>query len=683
MQPIGRNIRHFCILFVFIWFFPVQLFTQVTDNQIKAGYLFNYLKNFTWERENKIDTFRVGIYGGDKELVDVFKSMEQLTAKNKPIHISRFNSLSEITYTHILYVSGERNIFIKDIYDLLKARNTLIVTDRCEYKRYVMINFIYDENSKILFEINSQNLQESNFQVSPRLILLGGNEIDVRKLYIETEKSLSTEKEKVESFEKELSLKKEEISKMNTKLNKYYNEIESLQLKISSQKNELNTLSIRSHEQKVDLEKKSIILSNQKNEILSREKKIFEKDQEISAKQKEIDNYSSVLNAQKSEIDKRQATINEQGKTLNTQLEKIRTQRNFLYMLVTLVLLAIILAFVIYRNYSINRARNLELTEKNEKIQTQSEELYQQTEQLRSLNKELINKKNKLEEALIKLKNTQTQLVESEKMVILGQLTSGIAHEINNPINFINTGIEYLKTAFDQIVTLLKKYEELNTYNVKDRLDIIASYKYDINYNSLIADINQIIKDIKSGVFRTIEIVKSLRTFSRLDESDLKPIDLHKSIDSTLVILKNKFINRIDIEKNYGTIPYIECYPGKINQLLLNILVNAIQAIKKDGKISIKTSLVTKDDTQYVEISIKDTGMGMPDHIKKKIFEPFFTTKEAGEGTGLGLSISQNIVETHHGSITVESILNEGSEFTILLPIEFKKKNKSIIFEEK
>jgi signal transduction histidine kinase len=423
-------------------------------------------------------------------------------------------------------------------------------------------------------------------------------------------------------------------------------------------------------------------LDNQKKEIEKREKQLTERDSEIHLRQQKIESYSQVLNSQKTEIETRQATIekqsatlNKQNKILNSQIERIRTQAKFLYLLVALMFMASALIFVIYRNFVINKKRNQAILDKNEEIQRQSEELFEQTEQLLILNKELELKKNVLEDALNKLKNTQTKLVESEKMIILGQLTAGIAHEINNPINFINSGIEGVKIAFEQLLVLLNKYEEITVDNVDDKLKAISAYKHEMDYSNLLMDINQLTHDIKSGIFRTVEIIKGLRTFSRLDESDLKFINLHKNIDSTLIILRNKFNTKLKIVKDYGDIPQIECYPGKINQVLLNLLMNAVQAIKGAGQILIKTKLIQKEDQPFVEILVKDSGTGMTDDVKKRIFEPFFTTKDAGEGTGLGLSITQNIIEIHHGSIAVDSMQGQGSAFTILLPVIFDKQN--------
>jgi len=796
------------LLFCFIDTYP----QQVTDDQIKTGYVYNFLKYVQWESEEKTDTFKIAIYGEDYPLINTLKSIERLQVKGKPIRVIHFKSIGDIEFTHILLITNDRIFFVKDILDLIKGRNTLLVTDRCEYPRYVMANFTYSDNSKIQFEINSKNMEEAKLKTSSKLVLLGGSEIDVRKLYLETEKSLVTEKGKVSSYEKELTQKKEEIQNMNTKLLQLYKEIGTLQGKIAVQKNDLITISNQSQEQQKHLFAKSIILYNQKKEIENREKQLIERDKEIHIKQEKIESYSQVLNSQKAEIEKRQSTIekqrstlDEQDKVLNYQVDRIKTQQKFLYLLIAIVLMAFALVFVIYRNYIINREKNRELEklsivaretdnavvianekgeiewvnegytrmygyafdqlletkgktlvkassykyintelsilykekrsvayesssqikngktiwvhstitpildedknikkliiidsditdlkeaelailEKNEEIQRQSEELFEQTEQLLILNKELELKKNVLEDALTKLKNTQTQLVESEKMIILGQLTAGIAHEINNPINFINSGIEGVKMAFEQLIALLNQYDTITVENVKNQLKTINAYKQEIEYPNLLTDINQLTKDVKSGINRTVEIVKGLRTFSRLDESDLKFIDLHKNIDSTLVILRNKFDNKIQIIKEYGVIPEIECYPGKINQVILNILVNAVQAIKGKGQISIKTNLTQKEDQPFVEIFVKDTGLGMTDDIKKRIFEPFFTTKDAGEGTGLGLSITHNIIEIHHGAIDVESKPGEGSAFTILLPVTFNKKNETPYNEPK
>ena len=218
---------YFLFILPFLLTFSFSLKSQqISDNQVKAGYLYSFLKYITWDNESQIDTFKIAIYGGDPEINSLLKDMEKMQVKNRPIHIIYLKSIGEITYCHLLYITNEKNFFVTDIFNLIKANNTLLVSDRYEYQRYVMINFIYNENSKIQFEINTRNIEDAKLKTSPKLILLGGSEIDVRKLYLETEKSLLSEKEKAEAYEKELRQKKSEISTMNNRLLHIYQEIQ-------------------------------------------------------------------------------------------------------------------------------------------------------------------------------------------------------------------------------------------------------------------------------------------------------------------------------------------------------------------------------------------------------------------------------------------------------------------------
>ena len=270
-----------------------------------------------------------------------------------------------------------------------------------------------------------------------------------------------------------------------------------------------------------------------------------------------------------------------------------------------------------------------------------------------------LNKKNQeLNDILEDLRNTQEQLVESEKMASLGQLTAGIAHEINNPINFVSSTISPLKRDFEEIQELIGRKYDGNTANNKIQTD-----KDEVLF--LISEISSLLDGIEEGAKRTKNIVLGLRKFSRLDEGTFKNVDLHEGLDSTLMLLKSKLHGKIEIVKKYNQIPLVECLPGKINQVFMNILSNAIQAIEGGGKITIKT----RHKNAIVNISITDTGAGMSNEIKKRIFEPFFTTKEVGSGTGLGLSISYGIVENHGVHINVTSTPGHGASFVISLPV--------------
>jgi signal transduction histidine kinase len=290
----------------------------------------------------------------------------------------------------------------------------------------------------------------------------------------------------------------------------------------------------------------------------------------------------------------------------------------------------------------------------------------ERTRQINKQKEKLQEQKEELQITLENLRITQSHLVQSEKMASLGQLVAGIAHEINNPVTFISAGVDSLNTNLEEVRQVLDVYHRITPDNVHEKLKNIDELKNSIDYNVTIREINKLINSIGTGTERTTEIVKGLRTFSRLDEDVLKLADIHEGLDSTLILLRNKYKQRIEINKQYGNIPEIECFPGQLNQVFMNVLANAIDAIDDKGTITIRTSI----SNSTIRISIRDTGKGIPENIQSKIFEPFFTTKDVGQGTGLGLSICHSIIEKHHGSIEVKSEVGKGSEFLIALPVK-------------
>jgi signal transduction histidine kinase len=286
---------------------------------------------------------------------------------------------------------------------------------------------------------------------------------------------------------------------------------------------------------------------------------------------------------------------------------------------------------------------------------------------------ELSEANTELSQTLIELKEAQGQLVEAEKMASLGQLTAGIAHEINNPINFVTSNISPLNRDIDILIGFIQEMEKigLSELSAEEKKKQIEEQKEELDYDYLKMEISQLLKGINEGASRTSEIVKGLRVFSRLDEDDLKKADMNGGLDSTLIVINNLLNNKISLQKNYSDIPMIDCYPGKLNQVFLNILSNAIFAINKKfgdapgGILKISTSFNEKS----VFVKIEDNGIGMDETTKKKIFEPFFTTKDVGEGTGLGMSIAYNTIRRHQGEIQVNSTPGLGTEFTLELPI--------------
>ncbi|MEO5999615.1 MAG: 7TM diverse intracellular signaling domain-containing protein [Chitinophagaceae bacterium] len=286
---------------------------------------------------------------------------------------------------------------------------------------------------------------------------------------------------------------------------------------------------------------------------------------------------------------------------------------------------------------------------------------------------ELVIVNDDLSKVLQDLKNAGEYLVESEKMSSLGQLTAGIAHEINNPINFVTSNIVALKRDIELLLDIMNTVENIGISEsslVEKQLQI-DNCKEESDFDYLKTEISQMIKGISEGANRTATIIKGLRIFSREDEDEMILADINECVDSTLVLTHNLLNNRITIIKEYGDIPLIKCNPGKLNQVFLNIISNAIHAVNKkigDNPVGL-LKIRTVADENNMSILIEDNGTGMDDNTRKKIFEPFFTTKGVGEGTGLGMSIVYDIIKKHNGQIHINSILGAGTEFTIVLQI--------------
>lgn len=316
--------------------------------------------------------------------------------------------------------------------------------------------------------------------------------------------------------------------------------------------------------------------------------------------------------------------------------------------------------------------RTEELWQKNQELQTASE-------QLKQLNSELTVKAEQLTEALSNLKKAQAQLIQTEKMSSLGQLVAGVAHEINNPINFIHANLSYVSTYSQDLLNIVKLYQQ--RYNDPE----IEKYIEEIELDFITIDLPKIISSMQSGSDRISQIVLALRNFSRLDEAEMKLVNLHEGINSTLLILQNRLhlgeqYPNIQVIKQYGYLPLIACYPRQINQVFMNLIANAIDAIKEaiENKSKEKSKPFTptiivqtqKIDAEWVKIRLWNNGPIIPANVISRIFDPFFTTKPVGKGTGLGLSACYQIIDKHGGTIDVTSDPEQGTEFVILLPIK-------------
>jgi len=285
-----------------------------------------------------------------------------------------------------------------------------------------------------------------------------------------------------------------------------------------------------------------------------------------------------------------------------------------------------------------------------------------------SLEERVTERTQELSSVIEQLKQTQSQLVQSEKMSSLGQLVAGIAHELNNPISAINTNIPILKEYFSDMADLIISLQEKKQVDLEQLNQLLD----DIEFDYISEDIHALLKGQRDSAERIRDIILSLRNFSRLDEGELKRVDLQQGLDSTLNILRHEIKNRIELHRNYQLTDHVECFPGEINQVFMNILSNGCQAIEKEGNIWIETRTI---DGTSAEIIIRDDGAGISEENIAKLFDPFFTTKPIGAGTGLGLSISYNIIEKHQGRINVSNALPHGAIFRIVLPLTQVSKN--------
>lgn len=292
-----------------------------------------------------------------------------------------------------------------------------------------------------------------------------------------------------------------------------------------------------------------------------------------------------------------------------------------------------------------------------------------------SLEREVENRTKELKDALTNLEQTQLQLIQQEKMASLGQLVAGVAHEINNPVNFIATNLDPAKEYVGELSRIIQLFLECYPDPVMEVAEALAFVDLDF----LLSDLNKIMEAFQVGANMLTNISRSLRTFSRSDSSTPVPANIHEGIDSTLLVLGHRFKShnkrpKIRITKEYGDLPLIKCYLGQLNQVFINILANAVDAFDEfflqGADRAPQISIRTRIDGDKVVIQIKDNGPGIPDQVRARIFEPNFTTKGVGKGTGIGLSISRKIIEEQHkGKIYCTSQVGEGTEFTIELPL--------------
>jgi len=320
-----------------------------------------------------------------------------------------------------------------------------------------------------------------------------------------------------------------------------------------------------------------------------------------------------------------------------------------------------------------NRLFQVEITERQKAESALSdlnhhleERIAERTRHLETTTQELEQGRRDLEKAYSELKSRQAMILHQDKMASIGLLAAGVAHDINNPIGFVTNNLEELRIYLTRIQDYITNQDAIvQRYAPSDEREKLREDWNQLGIEYILDDFGAIIAESLEGATRVSDIVKNLRNFSRVDDFSFKPADINECLESSIKITQHELRHKVQIHRRYGEIPAVYCCPQQLNQVFMNLLVNAAHAIEKRGEVTLQS----RADSQYVSIAISDTGCGIPEHQLPKIFEPFYTTKEAGKGTGLGLSIVADIIKLHQGEITVQSQLDQGTTFTIKLPL--------------
>jgi len=281
-------------------------------------------------------------------------------------------------------------------------------------------------------------------------------------------------------------------------------------------------------------------------------------------------------------------------------------------------------------------------------------------------NSSLEEKNRELESAYTDLKATQVQLLQNDKMASIGQLAAGVAHEINNPIGFVTSNLETLDRYVAKAIEFINaQSEKIASHAPAMVLEELDEKRKRLKLDYVLVDMKNLISESLDGSGRVQKIVQDLKTFSRVDAAEHSPVDINACLESTINMIWNEIKYKATLQRDFGDLPLLNCYPQQINQVFMNLLINAAHAIEEGGRISVQSRF----ENGVIRVAISDSGCGIPENIRTRIFEPFFTTKDVGKGTGLGLSISYDIVKKHGGEIRVTSDVGVGTTFTVLVPV--------------
>jgi signal transduction histidine kinase len=613
-----------------------------TDRQKKmVTSTYSFIKNIEWPEEDT--PFKIHIITTDDDLKAEFRTTSaSQKISGRPVEVGFTSYVIVPQDADVIFVSNRYNATIPTLLDRIGGTSVLLITDRYDKQRDIMINFL-DRSGGLTFEMNRANIINQGLRIKPGMDGLGGSEVDLAKIFKQVRDSVRAMELRAEALKEQfdsLSIntaaatgiflrQTEEIKDKNK-------EIQQKELQIILQTNALDSLRREFAESEKRLLELTDTLEKREDDLNVLTEEIDLQKDRVAEGNKTLEEQQNRIAAQNEEIEQREERLGEMSTIVSSQ-------QSALIFLVLFLVVLVVLSFLIFTAY---RAR-------------------------KRAAKKLADQKEDLARLLEELQETQSQLVQSEKMASLGVLTAGIAHEINNAINFVYSGIHVLSDKFSEIKPVISRVSELNENeeDIKSTLQNLVKEREKASYDEAQGVIDQMITSIKVGAERTTEIVKGLRIFSRSETERKTKIDINDDIDVALLLLNSRHKDAVKIEKNLDdSIPEIDGYKGQLSQAFLNVINNSIDAVSEKGKeglVNVSTSL----NRGTIEIAVKDNGKGMSEEDQQKIFDPFYTTKKIGAGTGLGLAITYGIVERHGGTIIVNSELGKGAEFIIKLPL--------------
>lgn len=632
------------IIYLLLTLLVCHFTTAQTDRQKKmVTNTYSFIKNIEWPQ--KETPFKIHIITTDEGLKNEFRSTSQVQKIAGKSVVVTFTSYVMVQQdVDVIFVTNRYNTTIPTLLDRIGGSSVLLITDRYDIQRDVMINFLGENSSDLTFEINRANVSNQGLKVKPGMSDLGGSEVNVAKIFKQVRDSVramelraNALKQQFDSLNLNVAVARRLVRGQDRLIAERDQEIELKQREIDKQTDVLDSL----RDEFAESEKRLIDLTAT---LDTRERELAVLGEEISLQKKNMEEGNKILAEQQERITRQNEAISQREEQLDEMSTVVNSQQSALVFLILFLVVVVVFLFLIFTAY---RAR-------------------------KRAARKLAEQKEDLARLLDELQDTQSQLVQSEKMASLGTLTAGIAHEINNAINFVYSGIHVLSDKFTEIRPVISHVTELkeSDKNLKGSIKKLIKEREEIGYDEAQGVIDQMISSIKVGAERTTEIVKGLRIFSRSETEKKTQIDIHNDLDVALLLLNSRHRDSVKINKHFSeNMPPIKGFKGQLSQAFLNIINNSIDSVSEKGKGGI-IDITTSMNGKSVDVAIKDNGLGMTEEDKVKIFDPFFTTKKVGSGTGLGLAITYGIVERHGGTITVNSKVNEGAEFIIKLPLD-------------